>query len=326
MKNASGETLMNKKRLSIIIGIVVVVVVLVVVFDTLLANHLPAIASLTAPERVVPSESCEIVCNATDSDGGELSYNWSASAGELNGEGATVTWIAPDSVGSYNITVTVTDGRGGDLIAHVTDYVIIEVRRNQGPRIESVVADADWSRPSDALQVTCSASDPDDDELDYNWTATDGHIAGTGAVVNWTAPEQAGRYDITVVTTDGHDRSDTRKLYTSVVTGEPPDIEPLHVTAEHCYLKAYSWGYKVGKEQKYDIECIVSDTSAAVSYDWLCEDGTISGEGSMIAWTAPNENLYRTTVTVVVSDTAGDMVCKSVLLEVVNCSPCTFGC
>jgi len=313
---------MNKKRLPIIIGIVVAVVVLVVVFDTLLANHQPAIASLAAPERVVPSGSCEIVCNATDSDGDELSYNWSASAGQLNGEGATVTWIAPNSVGSYNITVTVADGRGDELTKQVT----ILVRANRAPTITDLVADADWALPSGNVQVTCTASDPDRDELSYEWTASAGDISGTGAAVNWTSPEEVGVYYIAVVTTDGHGRSDTRKLYTSVVTGEPPRIEPLHVTAEHCYLKAQSWGYKVGKEQKYHIECIVSDTSAAVSYDWLCDDGTISGEGATITWTAPNGNLHRTTVTAVVSDIAGDMVCKSVLLEVVNCSPCTFGC
>jgi len=84
---------MNKRSLATIIGIVIVVVVLVVLFDTLLVNHQPAIASLTAPQRVVPSGSVQIVCNATDRDGDDLSYNWSASAGELNGEGATVAWI-----------------------------------------------------------------------------------------------------------------------------------------------------------------------------------------------------------------------------------------
>ena len=42
----------------------------------------------------------------------------------------------------------------------------------------------------------------------------------------------------------------------------------------------------------------------------------------MITWTAPDEYVARTTITVVVSDT----VYESVVLEVVSCSPCTFGC
>jgi hypothetical protein len=314
---------MNKRRLPIIIGIVVVVVVLVVVFDTLLANHQPAIASLTAPERVVPSGSCQIVCNATDRDGDDLSYNWSASAGELNGEGASVTWIAPDSIGSYNITVTVTDGRGNNI----TQQRTIVVRANRAPTITDVAADADWTLPSGTLQVMCTASDPDGDELTYQWTASGGDILGTGAAVNWNAPQETGIYYITVVVIDSHGSSDTRTLFATVAQEEPPIIEELLVTAEHCYLKTTSTGYKVGKEQEYHIECIVSDNSSVASYNWSCDDGEISGEGSTITWTAPDPpGSSDVTITVVVSDIAGNMATKDLALNVVNCSPCTFGC
>jgi len=108
----------------------------------------------------------------------------------------------------------------------------------------------------------------------------------------------------------------------SVVSEPPPTIDDLVVTADHCYLKEYSWGYKVGKEQEYHIGCILSDNSTEVSYQWSCEDGTISGEGSTINWTAPDEYIESTTVTVVVSD----MVYESVVFEVVSCSSCTFRC
>jgi len=314
---------MNKKRLPIIIGIVVVVVVLVVVFDTLLANHQPVIASLAAPERVVPSGSCEIVCNATGSDGDELSYNWSASAGELNGEGANVTWIAPNSVGSYNITVTVVDGRGDEFTKQAT----ILVRANRAPTISDLVADAGWTLPSGTVQLTCTTSDPDEDELSYEWTASAGDVSGTGEAVNWTAPQEVGVHNITVVVTDDHGSSATRLLRISVATEQPPTVEALLVTAEHCYLKTYSWGYKVGKEQEYHIECVVADTSMELSYGWACDGGELSGEGSTITWTAPNPaGSIDVTVTVMVSNTDGNVAIKDVILNVVNCSPCTFGC
>jgi hypothetical protein len=112
---------MNKKRYLLIMGIVVAAVLLSILFYTMLANHRPAITSLAAgPERVLPSGSCQIVCTASDRNGDELSYNWSASGGGINGEGATVTWTAPNSEGSYNVTVTVTDGRGGEVMNQVT--------------------------------------------------------------------------------------------------------------------------------------------------------------------------------------------------------------
>lgn len=315
---------MNKKRLLIVIGIAVVVVVLVIVFDTILSNHRPVITNLVVePEKIVPGGSCQISCIATDLDGDELIYGWSASGGEMSGEGATVTWKAPRTAGSYNVTVILTDRRGG--IA--TDYKIITVRRNQSPIVNSLIANAVWTTPSGSLNVTCDASDPDGDELNYEWSTTGGDISGTWSEVTWTAPEEVGIYDITVVVTDSYGYSDTRTLPTSVASEQPPIIEALVVTKDrygHCYLKTYSWGYKVGKEQMYDIHCDIEDTSIELFYEWACDGVEIPRDGPMITWTAPNM-VVEVTVTVTVSDLAGHMASKNVILEVVSCSTCTFG-
>jgi hypothetical protein len=316
---------MNKKRYLIIVGIVAAVVALSILFYTMLANHRPVITSLEAqPERVLPRGSCQIVCNATDPDGDELSYGWSANGGGITGEGATVTWTAPGSVGSYNVTAMVIDSRGGG----VTDYVTITVRTNSPPTINSLIANADWTLPSGSLNVTCDASDPDGDELSYEWTTTGGNITGTGTKVIWTAPPEVGICNnVTVVVKDGHGREDTRFVTLCVATGTPPTIEDLTVTPqEPKYFKTITEGYyKVGKTKQYDIECTVSDASGGVFYEWSCTGGNISGEGSLITWTAPDETLTRTTVTVIVSDIAGNMVSKSVDFQVVSCSACTFG-
>ena len=315
---------MNKKRLLVIIVIVVVAVLLAIMFDTMLANHRPAITSLEAPERVLPSGSCQIACNASDRDGDELSYNWSANGGDISGTGASVNWIAPDYPGFYDVTVTVTDGRGGE----VTKQITITVRANTSPSIDNLAANAEWVLLSGTIQVTCNASDPDGDEISYEWTTTGGVISSMGAVVNWTAPEEIGIYHVTVVVKDGHGSSATDSVPISAVTEQPPDIEELKVTKDrygHCYLKTYSWGYKVGKEQKYDIECIVSDTSSTVSYNWSCNGGELSGDGSLIVWTAPNISA-SVTVTVIVSDIASNMVSENIDIDVVSCSACTFGC
>jgi len=97
----------NKKRWLVIVVVVVAAVIIAVVLDTMLVNHQPVIASLEAePEGIIPQGSCQIVCDAKDRDGDELSYNWSADGGAITGEGDTVTWKAPSSVGSYNVTVS----------------------------------------------------------------------------------------------------------------------------------------------------------------------------------------------------------------------------
>ena len=314
---------MNKKRYLVTVGIVAAAVVLSILFYTMLADHRPVITRLTAePEAVPPLGNCQIVCNATDPDGDELSYGWSATGGGIFGEGAAVTWTAPDSEGSYNVTVIVIDDLGGEA----TDDVTVIVRANRSPTIGSLVADSAWTTPSGSLQVMCTASDLDGDVLSYEWAATGGNISGTGEVVNWIAPQEVGIYSVTVVVKDGYGGEGTAFLSLSVATRAPPVIEKLTVTAkEPKYLKTTSSGYTVGKTKQYDIACNVSDTSDGVSYSWSCESGVISGEGSVITWTAPDESLDSTTVTVIVSDVYGGMVTKSIVFRVASCTSCTFG-
>jgi hypothetical protein len=319
---------MSKKKFLVIIVIVVAAVLLSILFHTMLANHLPAITSLEAePQIVLPSGSCQVVCIASDPDGDELSYNWSASGGEINGAGATVTWTAPDlegyHEGLYNVAVMVTDGRG----VEVTKHVIITVRANWPPTITSLVADADWTFPLGSTQVTCTASDPDDDELSYEWSTTGGDISGTGAVVNWTAPQEFGIYDITVVVTDVYGDGATRSVTPSMALGTPPIIEDLNVTAD-LYLREslFGYDYDVFWPGKYYIECTVSDTDSEVSYKWSCDDGEISEiseDGSMITWAVPNKTSIDITVTVIVSDIAGNRMGKSIAFYVPSC-PCGF--
>ncbi len=196
---------------------------------------------------------------------------------------------------------------------------------NYPPVITSLEAEADWTLPSSSLQVTCTASDRDGDELSYNWSAGGGEINGEGATVTWTAPEEIGIYDITVVVNDGHGGNVTGSVTLIVANGTIPIIEDLIVTAEHKYLKKTTTGYKVGKGKEYDIECIASsNTSGELVYEWLCDGGEISGEGSIITWTAPNTS-GDVTVTAIVFDVAGNMDSENIVFTVVSCSSCEFG-
>ena len=187
--------------------------------------------------------------------------------------------------------------------------------------ITSLEAEADWTAPLDSLQVTCTASSPDGGELNYEWSTTGGNIAGTGPEVIWTAPEEVGMYDITVVVTDSQDGKDTASIALIASNGPPPIIEDLIVTAEHEYLRETTTGYKVAKTMEYDIECIASNTSGELFCEWACTGGEISGEGSLIIWTAPDSQ-GDVTVTVKVFDGVGNWVRKSMILNVVRCAEC----
>ena len=196
---------------------------------------------------------------------------------------------------------------------------------NRLPTIDRLQAEAEWIVPSGGVQLTCTASDPDGHVLSYQWSASGGDISNTGAVAVWTAPEDVGMYDITVVVDDGHDGKDTRSITLIVSNGPPPLIDHLVVTAkEPKYLKTTSTGYKVGKTKEYYIECLASASNGDLTYEWSCNGGELSGLGSVINWTAPDTSGYFT-VTAKAFDDLGNWVGRNVVFEVVDCSPCEFG-
>ena len=193
---------------------------------------------------------------------------------------------------------------------------------NHQPAITSLEAEAEWAAPLGSLQVTCNVSDPDGDELSYEWSTTGGSITGTGPEVIWTAPEEVGMYNITVVVEDGQGWKDTASITLIALNGPSPIIEDLIVTANgHEYLKETTTGYKVLKTMEYYTESIASNTSGELVYEWSCDGGEISGEGSMITWTAPDTE-GDVIVTVEVFDSIGNWVRKSVAFEVVLCKKC----
>jgi hypothetical protein len=315
---------MNRKRCLLNTVVVVTTVLLLSLSCTTSTNNQPIITGLEPDaEGVVPLGNLQVVCTASDPDGDELSYDWSASAGEIDGTGDTVTWVAPASEGSYSVTVEVTDGRGGEVM----DYVTIAVRANNPPAIASLTTGAEWTTPSGSVQVTCSASDPDGDELSYEWSASGGDISDTGAVVSWIAPQEVGTYDITVMVTDGYGGEATRSVSVGVIIGTLPTIEQLCITPEgHIFLRESTGGhdFDVWKARQYTIECIASGTGELV-YNWSCTDGQIVGEGSLATWIAPNELSVAVTVTVTVRNVVDDEVTGSIDLWVPSCTCGSWG-
>ena len=196
---------------------------------------------------------------------------------------------------------------------------------NRPPVITSLEAEPERVIPLGSCQITCNATDPDGNALSYEWTATGGNIIGTGAVVNWTAPQQVGTYNITVVVKDGYGGEDTR--FVPIVALAPPSIENLIVTAQEPHYLKVSYtaecDYDVWQTKVYYIECIASNTSGELVYDWSCDDGEISGEGSNITWTAPEKVSVKITITVIVSDAAGDEVAKNIAFYIPSCA-CVF--
>jgi hypothetical protein len=192
------------------------------------------------------------------------------------------------------------------------------------PVITSLEAEAPgWTAPLGSLHVTCNASDRNGDVLSYSWSASGGNISGTGPEVVWTAPDEVGMYDITVVVADNMSLNTAQSIALIASNGPPPIIKDLLVTAkEPKYLKETTTGYKVAKTYEYIIACNASD-NGTLSYNWTYTGGNISGEGSTINWTAPDME-GDVTVTAKVFDGIGNWVRKSLVFEVVPCKLCEF--
>lgn len=165
------------------------------------ANELPIISSLVLATEgeINPGGTGQIECTASDPDEDELSYTWSADGGAISGSGADVAWTAPDELGTYTVTIEVSDG--DDV---VTDQLTIPVvEPNNPPVMEPLTTDCPRVKKAGTGTITCEASDPDGDELTYTWSAERGNITGEGATVSWVAPNEYGTFAITVTVTDG---------------------------------------------------------------------------------------------------------------------------
>ena len=176
-------------------------------------NQPPVVSSLVAEKmQLYPSGNTEIQCIAQDADGDQLDFKWACTGGGFSGAGPIVIWKAPPNYGTYTITVTVEDRKGGSAQASLT----ITVGANQSPQISSLVASPSGVLYGGSTTLTCIATDPDGDVVRYSWSASEGSITGVGNKVTWIAPNKGGNYNITVIVSDGKGGETTGNVMVTV--------------------------------------------------------------------------------------------------------------
>jgi hypothetical protein len=171
-------------------------------------ENTPVIHFLIAEKQVNPAGTLQIRCLATGNNGDALSYKWSATGGEIQGEGDSITWLAPPAEGDYAITVVVSNDKG----SQATGSVNIEVTSSppQYPVVKSVTCE-DCRNGIEASRykqytIQCDAEDPNGDKLTYQWLATMGKFEtmgfGEGSYVTWHTSDQSGNALIKVIVTN----------------------------------------------------------------------------------------------------------------------------
>lgn len=80
-------------------------------------NNIPVISGVVVNPAVVDAgATTNITVTATDLDNDPLTYLYQVNGGAIQGTGPAVQWIAPSISGAYSVTVTVSDGLGGEAI------------------------------------------------------------------------------------------------------------------------------------------------------------------------------------------------------------------
>lgn len=219
MKLISNRT----QRLAAFLFILAAIIVLDIGCSSSLLNQTPVISSLTTNKDTVDSSgTAQISCDARDPDRDNLTYTWSANGGTISGQGASVTWTAPQAAGQYTIIVTVDDGKGGKATKQVTVGVVpVSAGNNSAPFIKDVTAEPYTYYDDEIATLTCIAVDPDGDPLTYTWDAKNdkgqpyGVIEGQGKVVKWTPPDVKEEHEdvtISVYVTDSVGNRSTKKF------------------------------------------------------------------------------------------------------------------
>ena len=280
-------------------------------------NSAPVIDEVMATATTVfETEQCTFLCVATDADGDELQYVWSATEGDLAADGPAARWTAPARNGTASIMVQVSDGRGGIAI----EPVLITVLENLPPAVAEVVCEPSTLLPQQTCGVVCFATDPDGHEMTYSWESPMGEISGEGHTIEWTAPNLPGSFPVFVSVEDGHGSDVVSSVIIEVLPSTPPTIHELIVRPfAPEYSKQYDWGYRLlrGSYCECELECVADADGKDLTYVWTCTDGSIVGSGSEVLFIPPHTRT-DTTVTVVVDDGFGNAASSEIAFRVLT--------
>jgi opacity protein-like surface antigen len=184
----------------------------------------PPTASCSADKSTVYAGSGDVVVvrvNASDPDNDPLTYSWTTNRGTVEGSGPEVRWNSSGAnPGTYTVKVRVDDGRGGT--ASCSADIRVEPPPNRPPTM-SCSADRDSVVIGEPVQITATASDPDNDPLTFSWNSTGGRVRGTGASVRFdTSGLTAGQYTVSGRVDDGRGGTADCSLNVQVRAPQPP--------------------------------------------------------------------------------------------------------
>jgi hypothetical protein len=136
------------------------------------------------------------------------------------------SWEVYDDTGSYG------RGRSPDVVIvgdPTPTWIDIDRPRissktgARNPIIQSYTANITQVEPGQPITFTVVAHDPEDQPLQYNWSATGGTLSGnTGQIISWDPPEKPGIYTVSVIVSNARGGATTGALNLTVKAGASP--------------------------------------------------------------------------------------------------------
>jgi len=175
-------------------------------------NALPVIVDVIYAHDTMAVQEHMISCHAYDPDGDQLTYKWAADGGKFSGSGADVVYVAPDTMGDYDLVVSVTDDKGGSDNRTLGMRVLTNADGTTTPVITLALSAAS-SEPlkvkrtvkiGTKTKIVCSPDSSIGQDLQYTWSSGGGMLKGDGlesgscSVAFFTAPPNVKHYLVTV--------------------------------------------------------------------------------------------------------------------------------
>jgi len=106
-------------------------------------NQPPTISCATDRSPIMPGERTGITATASDPDGDPLTYSYTATGGQVTGDGPKATFDSTGlSAGSYTVKCSVSDGRGGTADANTA----VDVQQPPPPPQPSKAGDCGYNK------------------------------------------------------------------------------------------------------------------------------------------------------------------------------------
>lgn len=225
-------------------------------------NHAPSIESINGIDDSVEGATTTISVDASDTDGDELTYEWTVRRGESvvwEGTGASFDLDLVQD-GTYTVSVLVSDGLDSN------DYQRSFEVANAAPVITSATATGTLIEGGNVTLAGAATDVGVDDEVAFSWTVrragSEEVIASSEEASFVFVPTDDGDYVATLVATDGTD-SDTQTVEFTAANKLPTGTLVVPTLS----------GVR-GWEQTFSIAEFTQYSGDEVTVDWNFGDGT----------------------------------------------------